>query len=164
MLKSGADKVAINSEAIRNPIILKEAAEKFGSQCIVSSIVAKKHSKGWEVYIDGGRERTGVDAIEWAKKVIRLGAGEILVTSVDNDGCKIGFDVELIELISKDCPIPITASGGAGKKEHLLALINRCNVNAIAIGTIFHFNNLTIKEAKQYLKENNIQVRENNEY
>lgn len=160
LLRSGADKVAINTAATRNPEIITEAAKIFGSQCIVGSIEAKYQGNGkWEAYVDNGREKTGLDAIEWAKKLESLGAGEILVTSVDRDGVQKGFDTELIKRISEVVSVPVVACGGAGKKEDIISCINGSNCDAVAFASILHYNKTTIGEVKHELERNGIPVR-----
>lgn len=152
ILRAGADKVAINTYAIRNPIFITEAAKRFGSQCIVLSIEAKKRPDGgWEAYVDGGREKTGVDVIEWAKKAISLGAGEILITSIDNDGTKNGYDIELTKKISQFSPIPIIVHGGAGNINSFNNILKECRVEGLSAASIFHYNELAIKNIKKSL-------------
>lgn len=151
-LNSGADKVAINTQAIKDPTFIKQASEIFGSQCIVSSIVAKKiSSTKWEAYIDNGREPTGKDVIEWAKKVQELGAGEIMITSLDREGTKKGFDIELNTQIRKVVNVPIISSGGAGTLEHLNEAISSNAIDALCIASILHYNIYSIQEIKNYL-------------
>jgi cyclase len=158
LLLSGADKVTINSAAVKNPNLVKEASQKFGSQCIVVAIDAKKNGKRYEIFTNGGRVATNIDALEWAKKMQSFGAGEILLTSMDRDGTKSGYDLELIKLISKNLYIPVIASGGVGNLEHLVEGVN-FGADAILAASIFHFKQNSIKEAKNYLKEKNIAVR-----
>lgn len=158
-LRAGADKVAINTYVIKNPDFLREASNEFGSQCIVLSIEAKRLSSGtWEVFTDGGRERTGLDAVEWAKRGIDLGVGEILITSIDQDGTRRGYDLELIKRISSFSPIPIITYGGSGKPEHMLDAI-AAGADALSAATMFHYNEFSIKSTKEFLKNNNIPVR-----
>lgn len=152
ILRSGADKVSINTAAIKNPDFIKKASHTFGSQCIVVSIEAKRMDDGsWEAYTDNGRERTGVDAIMWAKKVIDLGAGELLITSVDMEGTEKGFDLELIKKITSFSPIPVIVSGGAGSLEDIARVIQETNVDAVAVASILHYNKITIEEIHSYL-------------
>lgn len=152
LLKAGADKIAINTAAIKNPDLIKKAVERFGSQSIVISVVAKKtKDRYWECYIEGGREKTGISVVEWAKRATELGSGEMLVTSVDNDGTKKGFDYELMEEISKRVNIPIIASGGAGCKNDIYNILRGTKIDAFAIGTVLHFEKLSIEEIKQSL-------------
>lgn len=159
-LKSGADKVAINTKAIQNPQFIVEASKIFGSQCIVASIVAKKiDNKRWEAYIDNGREPTGLDVVEWAKKLEELGAGEIMLTSLDMEGTKKGFDIELYQAIQSVVSIPIIASGGMGDIKHGVELLTNSNVDAIATASVIHYNIDTIKNIKKSFIDNNIKVR-----
>ncbi len=161
ILNAGADKVSINSKAIENPMLIKETAERFGSQCIVVAIDAKKKENGlgYEVYINGGRVNTKKDALEWAKEVESLGCGEILLTSMDKDGTRSGFDLELTKLISQNVNIPVIASGGAGKIEDFYEVLNDNIADAALCASLFHFKELTIEEVKGYLKNKNIPVR-----
>ncbi len=160
LLKSGADKVAINTEGVKNPNFFKEAVETFGSQSIVGSIVAKKiSSNNWEVYTDGGREKTGLNVENWLKVLEDKGIGELLITSVDRDGTKSGFDYELVSKVSKICNVPLIISGGAGEKNHLLKILKNNNLDAIAVGSILHFKNQTVKSLKSFLINNNIKLR-----
>jgi len=165
LLKSGVDKISINTSAVENPSLIKEGAEEFGSQCIVVAIDAKltnnekDSTKKWEVYTYGGTKATGIDAIEWAKKVESLGAGEILLTSMDKDGTKDGYDLELIKTISEAINIPVIASGGAGNLEHLFQAFMVGKADAVLAASIFHYGEYSIKQAKAYLKEKGIPVR-----
>lgn len=160
ILKAGADKVSMNSAAIRDPQIIKEGADKFGSQCIVVAIDARRISENsWEVYIDGGQLATGMDAREWARKVESLGAGEILLTSMDKDGTKDGYDIELTAAISEQVGIPVIASGGAGKLEHLYEGITLGKADAVLCASIFHFREYTVRQAKEYLAAKGVAVR-----
>ncbi len=161
LLKAGSDKVSINTAAVKNPDLIKEGAVKFGSQCIVVAIDAKrkKSEKGWEVYIHGGRTPTGIDVIEWAKKVEKLGAGEILLTSMDRDGTKDGYDLELTARVSETVNIPVIASGGAGTLEHLYEGLTKGKADAVLAASIFHFRQYTIKQVKEYLKNKGVCVR-----
>ncbi len=159
-LKAGADKVAINTAATENPNLISKAARMFGSQCIVLSIEAKRRGDNkWEVYTNNGRERTGLDVIEWIKKAEDLGAGEILLTSIDQEGTKKGFDIELIKSISEFASIPIIVSGGAGSSDDIYKCIKECNIDTIAIASILHYNISSIPQIKQNLLQHNIQVR-----
>ena len=154
-LNAGADKIAINTQAVIDPSFLTRASEIFGSQCIVSSIDAKKISENkWEVYIDNGREPTGMDVVEWAKKVEDLGAGEIMLTSVDKEGTKRGFDIELYNAISEVVSIPTICCGGAGKKEHIADVISNKGVDAVALASVLHYNIESIKNLKEFLTNN----------
>ena len=161
ILREGADKVSVNSAAILNPELVSEAADKFGSQCVVVAIDAKRRPEGngWSIYKNGGRVDMGIDAVEWAMKAERLGAGEILLTSMDCDGTKDGYDVELTRTISENVSIPVIASGGAGKKEHFLEVLTEGKADAVLAASLFHFNELQIRDLKQYLSEAKISVR-----
>ena len=154
-LNAGADKIAINTQAVKDPSFLTRASEIFGSQCIVSSIDAKLISENkWEVYVDNGREPTGIDVVEWAEKVEALGAGEIMLTSIDKEGTKRGFDIELYNAISKVITIPIICCGGAGKKEHIADVISNKGVDAVALASILHYNIESITNIKEFLINN----------
>jgi cyclase len=166
LLRAGADKVSLNTSAVKNPKLVAEGATRFGSQCIVVAIDAKRvvDKKGkftgkWKVYINGGRTPTGIDALEWANKVEELGAGEILLTSMDCDGTKDGYDIELTRTISESLKIPIIASGGAGTLEHFYEALSEGKADAVLAASIFHFRELTIKEVKEYLKLKGVPVR-----
>jgi len=164
LLKSGADKVSLNTRAVENPQVLKEGAEKFGAQCVVLAIDAKRRdpsdaSKGWEVYTHGGRTPTGKDAVEWAKQGVELGAGEILLTSMDRDGTKNGYDLELTRAVSESVPVPVIASGGVGTLDHLAEGITKGKADAVLAASIFHYREYSVKQAKEYLKSKNIPVR-----
>lgn len=158
-LKAGADKVSINTAAVENPKLISEGAKRFGNQCIVVAIDAKRNGKSWNVWTYGGRKDTGIDAIKWAKKAESLGAGEILLTSMDADGVKMGYDIELTRTISEAVSIPIIASGGAGKPEHLLDALTKGKADAALAASIFHFGQYSVKQVKQYLKANGVPVR-----
>ncbi len=161
ILREGADKVAVNSAAIMNPNLIAEAADKFGSQCVVLAIDAKRRpdGSGWNVYKNGGRVDMGIDAIEWAMKADKLGAGEILLTSMDCDGTKAGYDLELTRLISENVSVPVIASGGAGTKEHFLEALTDGKADAALAASLFHFKELEILELKQYLAAQGVSVR-----
>ena len=160
LLRAGADKISVNSAAVRNPDLINEASYKFGAQCVVCAIDAKSDGKGgWEVYLNGGRIPTGIDAVKWAKEAEQRGAGEILLTSMDRDGQKTGYDIELTRTISENAGIPVIASGGAGKAEHFLDAFRAGKADAVLAASLFHFNELPIPELKKYLKENDISVR-----
>ncbi len=174
LLKSGADKVSINTAAIENPNLIKESAEEFGSQCIVVAIDAKKmisqlntrklthpqtRTSSWEVYTYGGRKPTGVDAVEWAKQAEKLGAGEILLTSMDKDGTKDGYDLQLTRAISEAVNIPVIASGGAGNLAHLEEALTKGKADAVLAASIFHYGEFSIQDAKKYLRDKGIIVR-----
>lgn len=161
LLRAGADKISVNSAAVRNPDLINEAAYKFGSQCVVCAIDAKRRTdqSGWEVYLNGGRIPTGIDAIEWAVEAEQRGAGEILLTSMDQDGQKTGYDIELTKAVSEKVGIPVIASGGAGKVEHFLDVLTEGKADAVLAASLFHFNELPVPKLKAYLKDNHIPVR-----
>lgn len=164
MLNAGADKVSINSAAVFNPAFVREAAERFGSQCIVVAIDAKKVSAPdepdrWEIFTHGGRKATGLDAVAWAQQMVALGAGEILLTSMDQDGVKKGYDLGLTRAICEAVNVPVIASGGVGNLDHLAAGILEGKADAVLAASIFHFNEYTIPEAKAYLQQQGIEVR-----
>ena len=162
MLNSGADKISVNSAAIKNPDIIRQGAERFGSQCIVLAIDAKRdesnHGK-WKVYSHGGRKCTGIDVFEWAKHATELGAGEILLTSMDRDGTKNGYDIELTKIISENVSVPVIASGGAGKLEHLYEVLTKGKADAVLAASIFHFGSYSVPEVKEYLARHGIITR-----
>ena len=164
MLNAGADKVGINSAAVFRPEFVKEAAEKFGSQCIVVAIDAKKISSEnepnrWEIFTHGGRKGTGIDAIEWAKKMVDFGAGEILLTSMDRDGTKIGFDLALTRAVSEAVSVPVIASGGVGNLDHLADGVIKGKADAVLAASIFHFAEYSVEEAKLHMRSRGIEVR-----
>ena len=161
ILKEGADKISINSSAVKTPELITEAALKFGSQCVVVAIDVKKRetASGYDVYINGGRINTGLDAVEWAKKVESLGAGEILLTSMNADGTKEGYDIGITSEISSELNIPVIASGGAGKLEHFKDVFTKGKADAALVASLFHYKEMEIMDLKQYLKNENIEVR-----
>jgi cyclase len=159
LLSAGADKVSINTAAVKNPQLIYESAKRFGSQCIVVAIDAKRSERGWEVYIHGGRTPTGLDAVEWAKRVEGLGAGEILLTSMDADGTKKGYDIELCRAVASAVSIPVIASGGAGTMEHFYEVFTQTNADAALAASLFHFKEVSIPELKAYLKNKGVHVR-----
>ena len=161
LLREGADKISVNSAAIDRPQLIKEAALKFGSQCVVVAIDAKmrEDGSGWNVYKHGGRLDTGMDVLWWAKEVVALGAGEILLTSMDCDGTKKGYDISLTKAVSEAVDVPVIASGGAGNKEHFYEAIVKGGAEAVLAASLFHYKELEIKEVKSYLREKNISVR-----
>ena len=160
MLKAGADKVSVNSSALATPDLIRQGAEKFGSQCIVVSIDAKKVAPDrWEVFSHGGRKSTGLDAIEWAKKAVSLGAGEIVLNSIDADGTKAGFDLVVTRRVSESVGVPVVASGGAGTLEHMAAVLLEGKADAVLAASIFHFGTYTVSDVKRYLGKQNIPMR-----
>lgn len=161
LLREGADKISINSSAINTPELITEAAEKFGSQCVVVAIDAKKRADGtgWNIYKNGGRIDVGIDAVEWAKKVEALGAGEILLTSMDGDGTKAGYDLELTKAIAEAVSIPVIASGGAGTLEHFHEALTEGKADAALAASLFHYKELEIREVKEYLRDKGVSVR-----
>ena len=161
ILREGADKVSVNSAAIMNPTLISEVADKFGSQCVVVAIDAKRRAdgSGWNIYKNGGRVDMGIDAVEWAMKADKLGAGEILLTSMDCDGTKNGYDIELTKIISENVSIPVIASGGAGTMEHFYDALTEGKADAALAASLFHYKELEINEVKKYLRERNISVR-----
>ena len=161
ILREGADKIAVNTAAILNPTLITEAAEKFGRQCVVVAIDAKRRSdgSGWNIYKNGGRVDMGIDAVEWAMKADELGAGEILLTSMDCDGTKNGYDIELTRIISENVSVPVIASGGAGTKEHFYEALTDGKADAALAASLFHYKELEIKDVKEYLREKGISVR-----
>lgn len=160
LLRVGADKISVNSAAVRNPSLITDAAMRFGSQCVVLAIDAKADGKGsYEVYLNGGRIPTGIDAIEWAVKGVEAGAGEILLTSMDSDGTKAGFAIDLTRRVSEAVNVPVIASGGAGKMEHFKEVLTEGKADAALAASLFHFRELEIGELKKYLSENGVKVR-----
>lgn len=159
ILLAGADKIAINTSAVRNPQLISDGAKVFGNQCIVVAIDAKKNGKYWEVYINGGRVPTGIDVLDWAQQVVKMGAGELLLTSMDRDGTKDGFDIELTKAVSESVQVPIIASGGAGIIGDFAEVFKKGKADAALAASLFHFEELTINEVKKYLAENKIAVR-----
>ncbi len=164
MLNAGADKVSFNTAAITNPDILNECSEQFGSQCTVLAIDARRNdaddpSKGWKVYTHGGRNPTELDAIEWAKEGVSRGAGEILLTSMDCDGCKDGYDLELTRAVSDAVGVPVIASGGAGTKDHFVDAVTKGRADAVLAASLFHFGELTVGELKEYMQSKGVTVR-----
>jgi len=159
MLLAGADKVSLNTAAILEPEIINKASSKFGNQCIVVAIDAKKKDEGWAVYTHGGRKITQLDAIQWAKEVVNRGAGEILLTSMDRDGTKEGYDIELTKAVSDAVSVPVIASGGVGKPDHMADGIKKGKASAVLVASIFHFGECTIAETKAVMKKNGIPVR-----
>lgn len=160
LLREGADKISINSSAINNPRLVADAADKFGSQCVVVAIDARRRDDGgWNIYKNGGRIDTGIDAVEWAVKVTGLGAGEILLTSMDADGTKAGYDLELTRIISENVSVPVIASGGAGNMEHFYDALTRGKADAALAASLFHYKELEIADLKKYLRDKGVSVR-----
>lgn len=159
LLNAGADKVSLNSSAIKNPKLITEAAERFGSQCIVVAIDAKSGGQGWDVYLNGGRVKTEKEAVQWAKEAEKLGAGEILLTSMDADGTKNGYDLKLTNAVCKAVNIPVIASGGAGKLEDFAEVFQKTKADAALAASVFHYGEMTIPQVKTFLKSKNIEVR-----
>ncbi len=160
LLDNGADKVAINTAAVKNPDFIKEASGIYGSQCIISSVDVKKNSEGnWNIYYDNGREPTDIDAIEWIKKMEKYGAGEILLTSIDNEGTRKGFEIELCNLVSRKISIPVIASGGAGSISDISDLFLQSEIEAVALGSILHYREYDVSEIKKELIKKNILIR-----
>ncbi len=161
LLREGADKISVNSSAIDHPMLIREAADKFGSQCVVVAIDARRRAdgSGWNIYKHGGRIDTGLDAVAWARKVNELGAGEILLTSMDCDGTKVGYDLELTRVIAENVSIPVIASGGAGTKEHFYQALTEGKADAVLAASLFHYKELEIMELKNYLAGKGVPVR-----
>jgi cyclase len=161
MLRRGADKISVNSAALKNPALINEAAEKFGSQCVVCAIDVKSRAdgSGWDVYLNGGRVNTGRDALEWAAEAERRGAGEILLTSMDADGTKDGYDLVVTRAVTDIVRIPVIASGGAGRMEHFRDVIQKAGADAVLVASLFHYGEMTVRDVKEYFKRENIPVR-----
>ena len=159
ILRAGADKVGVNSAAVLDKTLIARAADKFGSQCVVAAIDAKKEGDKFIVYSSGGRKNTGLDAIEWAKECEKMGAGEILLTSMDADGTKNGYDIELTKKVVEAVNIPVIASGGGGSKEHFFDVFDQAGADAALAATLFHYRELTVREVKEYLNERGVEVR-----
>ncbi|HFI0094312.1 TPA: imidazole glycerol phosphate synthase subunit HisF [Streptococcus suis] len=160
MLKAGADKVSVNSSAVANPQLIADCAEKFGNQCVVVAIDAKKVEDGsWHVFVAGGRKDTGIDLLDWAKKVVSLGAGEILLTSMDKDGTKSGFDIEMLNAFANVVTVPIIASGGAGNSQHILEVFEQTPATGALAASIFHYGEVSIADTKQAMRQSGIEVR-----
>ena len=162
ILRAGADKISINSAAVKNPDLITQGAKRFGSQCMVVAIDAKSKAnpdEGWEVYIHGGRTNTGIDVLEWVKKIESLGAGEILLTSMDADGTKDGYDLSLTSMVSEAVNIPVIASGGAGNMEHMYQAVTAGKADAVLAASIFHYGEYTVNQVKEYLQEKGVVVR-----
>ena len=159
LLNAGADKVSINTSAVQNPALVREAADIVGNQCIVVAIDAKKRNGGWEVYTHGGRNATGLDVVDWAKRMVEAGAGEILLTSMDRDGTRDGFDIDLTRAVCDAVSVPVIASGGVGSREHLAAGVLDGHADAVLAASVFHFGDFTVRDAKQFMHSRGIEVR-----
>ena len=160
ILKAGADKISLNTAAVQNPGLIREGAEKFGRQCIVLAVDARRNSEtSWEITIHGGRTSTGIDAIEWVKRGVELGAGEILLTSMDADGTKNGYDIPLTRAVSEAVNVPVIASGGAGKLEHFYEVLTDGKADAVLAASVFHYGEFSIRQVKEYLKSCGVEVR-----
>src|SRR3989442_11315567 len=159
LLNAGADKVSINTAAVQNPQLIADAAGRYGAQCIVIAIDAKRSGESWEVFTHGGRRQTGLDAVEWARKMQSLGAGEILLTSMDRDGTREGFDIALTRAVADAVDVPVIASGGVGKLEHLAEGVLEGRADAVLAASIFHFGEFTVRQAKEYMAKRGIEVR-----
>lgn len=160
MLKAGADKVSLNTAAVKNPELIAEGAKRFGRQCIVLAVDARNKGKdSWEVYVNGGRTPTGIDVLEWVKKGTELGAGEILLTSMDKDGTKDGYDIPLTRAVSQAVDVPVIASGGAGELEHFFEVLTAGQADAVLAASVFHYGQFTIRQVKEYLKSRGVEVR-----
>ncbi len=160
MLKAGADKISLNTAAIKNPELIAEGAEKFGRQCIVLAVDARQSGANrWEVFINGGRTPTGLDCLEWVKQAVGLGAGEILLTSMDKDGTKDGYDIALTRAVSEAVNVPVIASGGAGEMEHFYEVLTAGKADAVLAASVFHYGKFTVRQVKEYLKSRGVEVR-----
>lgn len=160
MLKAGADKVSLNTAAIKNPDLIADGAKRFGRQCIVLAVDARQAGDGkWEVYINGGRTPTGIDVLEWVKRATAFGAGEILLTSMDKDGTKDGYDIPLTRAVSEAVDVPVIASGGAGELEHFYEVLTAGKADAVLAASVFHYGQFTVRQVKEYLKSHNVEVR-----
>ena len=160
MLKAGADKTSLNTAAVKNPSVIREGAEKFGRQCVVLAVDARRSGdRRWEVYVNGGRTPTGIDCLDWVKRATELGAGEILLTSMDADGTKDGYDIELTRAVSEAVDVPVIASGGAGKLEHFYDVLTEGKADAVLAASVFHYGTFTVREVKEYLKSRGVEVR-----
>lgn len=160
MLKAGADKTSLNTAAVKNPSVIREGAERFGRQCVVLAVDARRSGDHrWEVYVNGGRTPTGIDCLEWVKRATELGAGEILLTSMDADGTKSGYDIELTRAVSEAVDVPVIASGGAGKLEHFYDVLTEGKADAVLAASVFHYGTFTVREVKEYLKSRGVEVR-----
>ena len=160
MLKAGADKTSLNTAAVKNPSVIREGAERFGRQCVVLAVDAKRSGDHkWEVYVNGGRTPTGLDCLEWVRRATELGAGEILLTSMDCDGTKDGYDIELTRAVSEAVDVPVIASGGAGKLEHFYDVLTLGKADAVLAASVFHYGTYTVRQVKEYLKSRGVEMR-----
>lgn len=160
MLKAGADKVSLNTAAVKNPELLAEGAKRFGRQCIVLAVDARKSGQDtWEVYVNGGRTPTGIDVLEWVKRATKLGAGEILLTSMDKDGTKDGYDIPLTRAVSEAVNVPVIASGGAGEMEHFYDVLTAGKADAVLAASVFHYGQFTVRQVKEYLRSRGVEMR-----
>ncbi len=160
MLKAGADKTSLNTAAVKNPSVIREGAERFGRQCVVLAVDAKRcGDHKWEVYVNGGRTPTGLDCLEWVRRATELGAGEILLTSMDCDGTKDGYDIELTRAVSEAVDVPVIASGGAGKLEHFYDVLTLGKADAVLAASVFHYGTYTVRQVKEYLKSRGVEMR-----
>ena len=159
LLQAGADKISLNTAAVKDPTLIRQGAEKFGRQCVVLAVDARRRGGGWEVYINGGKTPTGIDCLTWIQEAVSLGAGEILLTSMDADGTKDGYDIELTRCVSKSAPVPVIASGGAGRLEHFYDVLTRGEADAVLAASVFHYGTFTVRQVKMYLKSRGVEVR-----
>ena len=159
LLQAGADKISLNTAAVKDPTLIRQGAEKFGRQCVVLAVDARRRGGGWEVYINGGKTPTGIDCLTWIQEAVSLGAGEILLTSMDADGTKEGYDIELTRCVSKSVPVPVIASGGAGRLEHFYDVLTRGEADAVLAASVFHYGTFTVRQVKMYLKSRGVEVR-----
>lgn len=159
MLAAGADKISVNSAAVKNPQLIAEGAKRFGSQCVVLAVDAKRADNGWEIYVNGGRKPTGIDCLEWVRRGVALGAGEILLTSMDADGTKDGYDIELTRAVSEAVNVPVIASGGAGELAHFYDVLVDGKADAVLAASVFHYGKYTIRQVKEYLRGRGVEVR-----
>lgn len=160
MLAAGADKISVNSAAVKNPQLIAEGAKRFGSQCVVLAVDAKRRDdSGWEIYVNGGRTPTGIDCLEWVRRAVSLGAGEFLLTSMDADGTKDGYDIELTRAVSEAVNVPVIASGGAGELSHFYDVLVDGKADAVLAASVFHYGKYTIREVKEYLQRRGVEVR-----
>ena len=159
LLQAGADKISLNTAAVKDPTLIRQGAEKFGRQCVVLAVDARRRGGGLEVYINGGKTPTGIDCLTWIQEAVSLGAGEILLTSMDADGTKDGYDIELTRCVSTSVPVPVIASGGAGRLEHFYDVLTRGEADAVLAASVFHYGTFTVRQVKMYLKSRGVEVR-----